>query len=71
MSGQNGRSPADLEAVSRAIRRAVAEEHDVRVHEVVLLKTGTIPRTPSGKIQRRVCQAKFREGTLEHGAKSE
>ena len=70
-SNQNGRSPADLDAVSRAIRRAVAEEHDVRVHAVVFLKAGSIPKTPSGKIQRRVCQARFRDGTLEHGARNE
>jgi acyl-CoA synthetase (AMP-forming)/AMP-acid ligase II len=70
-SHPNGRSPADLDAVSRAIRRAVAEEHDVRVHAVVLLKAGSIAKTPSGKIQRRVCEARFRDGTLEHCAKSE
>ena len=70
-SNQNGRSPADLDAVSRAIRRAVAEEHDVRVHAVVLLKAGSIPKTPSGKVQRRVCEARFRDGTLEQCAKSE
>jgi len=58
------RQPHDLDDVVRAIRRAVAEEHDVRVHSVVLLKTGGIPRTPSGKIQRRVCEARFRDGTL-------
>lgn len=68
---QNGQSPADLDAVVRAVRRAVAEEHDVRVHAVVLLRAGSIPKTPSGKIQRRVCQARFRDGTLEHRAKSE
>ena len=66
-----GRSPANLDAVVRAIRRAVAEEHDVRVHAVVLLGAGGIPRTPSGKVQRRVCEARFRDGTLEHCAKDE
>ena len=30
----------------RAIRRAVAEEHDVRVHTVVLLRAGRIPEDP-------------------------
>lgn len=70
-SHPNGRSPADLDAVSRAIRRAVAEEHDVRVHAVVLLRAGDIPKTPSGKVQRRVCEARFRNGTLEQCAKSE
>ena len=67
----NGRSPADLDAVMRAIRRAVAEEHDVRVHAVVLLKAGGIPKTPSGKVQRRICEARFKDGTLGHFAKSE
>ncbi len=70
-NNHNGRSPADLDAVARTIRRAVAQEHDVRVHEVVLLRAGGIPKTPSGKIQRRVCEARFRDGTLEHSAKSQ
>ena len=61
----NGRSPLDVEAVVRAIRRAVAEEHDVRVHKVVLLRAGRIPKTTSGKVQRHACQASFLKGTLE------
>ncbi len=69
-SNRNGRSPADLDAVVRTIRRAVAEEHDVRVHQVVLLKAGSIPKTPTGKVQRRVCEARFRDGTLEQYAKN-
>jgi acyl-CoA synthetase (AMP-forming)/AMP-acid ligase II len=55
----------DVEAVVRAIRRAVAEEHDVRVYTVVLARAGSIPKTPSGKVQRRACQASFLEGTLD------
>lgn len=55
----------DVEAVVRSIRRAVAEEHDVRVYTVVLLKTGRIPKTPSGKVQRRACQVSFLDGTLD------
>lgn len=61
----NGRLPLDVEAVVRAIRRAVAEEHDVRVHTVVLLRAGRIPKTTSGKVQRHACQASFQKGTLE------
>ncbi|MGC1344321.1 MAG: fatty acyl-AMP ligase [Candidatus Binataceae bacterium] len=67
----NGRCLAELDAVKRAIRRAVAEEHDVRVHAVVLLRAGSIPKTPSGKVQRRVCEVRFRDGTLEQSAKTE
>ncbi len=62
----DGRTPMDLGAVTRAIRRAVAEEHDVRVHAVVLLRAGAIAKTPSGKVQRRLCEARFRDGTLEN-----
>ncbi len=60
-----GRLPLDIEAVVRAIRRAVAEEHDVRVHTVALLRAGHIPKTSSGKVQRHACQASFLKGTLE------
>jgi acyl-CoA synthetase (AMP-forming)/AMP-acid ligase II len=61
----NGRLPLDIDAVVRAIRRAVAEEHDVRVHTVVLLRAGRIPKTTSGKVQRHACQISFLKGTLE------
>ncbi len=60
-----GRIPLDVGAVVRAIRRAVAEQHDVRVHTVMLLRPGRIPKTTSGKVRRRACQASFLKGTLE------
>jgi len=60
----NGRLLLNAEAMIRAIRQAVAEEHDVRVHAAVLLKAGSLPKTPSGKVQRKVCQASFLNGTL-------
>ena len=31
----------------------------------MLLRTGSIPKTSSGKIQRRACKARFLEGGLE------
>ncbi|NJM66277.1 MAG: fatty acyl-AMP ligase [Acaryochloris sp. RU_4_1] len=48
------------------IRRAVAKEHDLQIHSLLLLKPGTIPKTSSGKIQRFTCKAKFLDGTLEN-----
>jgi acyl-CoA synthetase (AMP-forming)/AMP-acid ligase II len=56
---------ADIPTVVGAIRRAIAERHDIRVHAVVLLKTGYIPKTSSGKIQRHACRAGFIAGTLD------
>lgn len=64
-SRQDGRPSLDVDTVVRAIRRAVAQEHDVRAHAVVLVRAGSIPRTPSGKVQRRVCRASFLDGTLD------
>jgi acyl-CoA synthetase (AMP-forming)/AMP-acid ligase II len=60
----NGRLALDIDGMVRTIRRAVAEEHDVRVHAVLLLRAGSIPKTSSGKLQRGACQASFLDGTL-------
>ena len=54
----------NLEEVVGAIRQAVAEEHIVEVYAISLLKTGSIAKTTSGKIQRRLCRSQFLEGTL-------
>jgi acyl transferase domain-containing protein/acyl carrier protein len=56
---------ADSGEVFEAIRRAVAEEHEVPVYSIVLIKYGTIPMTSSGKIQRRACRNKFLEDGLD------
>lgn len=57
-------SKVNLDTLVKSIRSAVAEEHDVRVHAVVLLRAGGIPKTPSGKVQRGVSGARFLDGTL-------
>jgi len=49
----------------QAIRKAVAQEHDLQVYAVVLIKPFTIPKTSSGKIQRHACKKKFLEGSLD------
>ncbi len=55
---------ADCEAVASAVRQAVAEEHGLHVHTVALLRTGTLPKTSSGKPQRRLCRDQFLHGSL-------
>ena len=60
---------ADSALLIERIREAVNEEHEVRVHAVVLVKPGTIPKTSSGKIQRHACRAGFLGGTLSVVAK--
>ena len=60
-SALRGLNPA---AVTSAIRRAVAEHHQLVVHAVVLLKPATLPRTTSGKVRRAHARAAFLEQSL-------
>jgi amino acid adenylation domain-containing protein len=45
-----------LATVAAVIRRAVAEEHELRAHRVALIAPGMLPKTSSGKVQRRACR---------------
>lgn len=64
---QNGGAEAaqTRQELLAAVRRALAEQHDIRLHTLVLLKTGHIPKTSSGKIQRHACRAGYLAGTLD------
>ena len=52
------------ETVIEQIRRSVVEEHDAPLYSLCLIKTGSIPKTSSGKIRRQTCRAHFLEGEL-------
>ncbi len=55
----------DLEEVLAAIRTAVGHALDVAPHSIVLLKMGRLPKTSSGKVQRRACRQQFLSGELD------
>ena len=61
---QRNRAVDDHEIVD-AIRQRVAEEHEVQVYVVALIRQGTMLKTSSGKIQRNACRAAFLGGKLE------
>jgi acyl-CoA synthetase (AMP-forming)/AMP-acid ligase II/acyl carrier protein len=54
--------PAD--AVIRAVREAVAAEHQIAVDGVTLIPAGSLPRTSSGKTRRGEARARYLSGTL-------
>ncbi len=56
---------ADINEVTSAIRQAVAEKHDLQAFAIVLVKPMSIPKTSSGKIQRRATKTAFLDGELE------
>ena len=55
---------SDLADVVSSIRRALADEYELEIHTVALVKSGTIPRTSSGKIQRGACRVAFESDQL-------
>ena len=61
----------DNEAVFSAVRRALADREGVLPDVVILVKQNGIPRTSSGKVQRRATRAMLLEGTLETVARSD
>ncbi|WP_437729976.1 MupA/Atu3671 family FMN-dependent luciferase-like monooxygenase [Sorangium sp. So ce1335] len=59
-----GRAGGDPGAVGRAIQQAIAGEHGLQVHVLALLPPQGIPKTSSGKIQRRATAQAVSSGTL-------
>src|SRR5207344_1172464 len=55
---------ADLSQILGAIRQAVGEAHEIRLFSVVLIPSGALPKTSSGKVQRNACKQKFVQGEL-------
>jgi len=55
----------DCEQAIADIREAVAEEHQVSVHAVALVRPGLVPKTTSGKIQRRLIRRLWLEGRFD------
>jgi len=55
----------DPEEIAAAVRKALFEEHELRLSALCLIKPGTIPKTTSGKIQRRKTKELYRAGELD------
>ncbi len=55
---------ATLAEAARAIGEAVARAHGLRLHAVILIRPRTLPKTSSGKVQRRACREAFVAGRL-------
>ncbi|GAB7104209.1 fatty acyl-AMP ligase [Streptomyces phaeofaciens JCM 4814] len=54
----------DVPTLSRRIREAVHEGQRLHVDDVVVVRRGSLPKTSSGKVQRRACRARYLEGAL-------
>lgn len=63
-----GKDPA---SVIDSVRRVVSADHELHVSVVVLVPTGALPKTSSGKVQRRACRVAWVEGSLDVIAQSD
>jgi acyl-CoA synthetase (AMP-forming)/AMP-acid ligase II/acyl carrier protein len=55
----------NIEEVAESIRKAVVEQHEIQVYGIALIKTATIPKTSSGKLQRNATRQKYLDHELE------
>jgi phthiocerol/phenolphthiocerol synthesis type-I polyketide synthase C len=58
------RGPPDVDEITAAILRSVLAEHDLSASLVALLEPSLLPKTSSGKLQRRAARAGLVDGTL-------
>jgi acyl transferase domain-containing protein/acyl-CoA synthetase (AMP-forming)/AMP-acid ligase II/acyl carrier protein len=54
----------NLDEIVARILVAVSTEHELEVHQIFLLRPGSIPKTSSGKIQRSACKLGILKNTL-------
>jgi acyl-CoA synthetase (AMP-forming)/AMP-acid ligase II len=55
----------EIEEIVACIREAVANEHEIALDSIVLIRPGTIPKTTSGKIQRSLARRMWLQNSLE------
>jgi acyl-CoA synthetase (AMP-forming)/AMP-acid ligase II len=53
-----------LSEITRKVRAAISSEHSVALSQCVILKSGGIPRTTSGKVRRAAAAAAWHRGEL-------
>lgn len=59
-----GPQPLPRKEMRVAALEAVALHHGVRLHDLVLVRAGSIPKTSSGKVRRDACRTLYAEGGL-------
>jgi acetylornithine/succinyldiaminopimelate/putrescine aminotransferase/acyl-CoA synthetase (AMP-forming)/AMP-acid ligase II/predicted amino acid dehydrogenase/acyl carrier protein len=59
------RKKLDTGDIVERVRRALASEYEVGLHGLALISPGTLPKTSSGKVQRRATRDAYLSGKLE------
>ena len=56
---------SDLDALIQRVRQAINEDHEIQPVAIALVRSGSVPKTSSGKLQRRACRDMFLAGSFE------
>jgi acyl carrier protein len=55
---------AQADSIIQTIREAIAGAHEIQVYAILLAAPGSVPKTSSGKLQRRRCREAYLKGKL-------
>ncbi|TPK79092.1 AMP-binding protein [Mesorhizobium sp. B2-4-13] len=61
---RTARNAIDLAELEKTVRSAVWQEHDASLAEIVFIPPASLPKTTSGKVQRRLTKALYLSGEL-------
>ena len=64
VSKQTRLEPVDLGDITDRVRARVAQMHGLALHRLVLVRSGQIPKTSSGKVRRGECSRLYLESEL-------
>lgn len=56
--------PETSAPIFEEIRKAIALEHEIPIDAIILVRSGTVPKTSSGKVQRHACKQGYLTGDL-------
>jgi acyl-CoA synthetase (AMP-forming)/AMP-acid ligase II len=62
---RTSRKDFNFEEIVGSVRMAIGEEYLIEIYGFILIKTASIPKTTSGKIQRTKCKQMYLNGELE------
>jgi amino acid adenylation domain-containing protein len=56
---------SDLDGLIQRVRQAINQEHEIQPVAIALVRAGSVPKTSSGKLQRRASREMFLAGSFE------
>jgi acyl-CoA synthetase (AMP-forming)/AMP-acid ligase II len=62
---RTARHTIDTDEIRGRIREAIADSHELSARHIALIRPGTLPKTTSGKIQRKLARGLWLDGGFE------